>query len=67
MDKLNRDWADNKSVIKRMSNYQFNLTSIKSASRVRWMATEKLLKSKYSQIQIRKFISIDGHKMLIKI
>ena len=35
MDKINRDWADNKGVIKRMANYQFNLTSIKSTSRVR--------------------------------
>ena len=35
MDKLNKDWLDNKSVIKRMANYQFNLTSIKSTSRVR--------------------------------
>lgn len=67
MEKLNKDWVDNKSVIKRMANCQFNLTSIKSNSRVRSITAEKFYKSKYEKAKVTKFKNIDGCKMLIKI
>ena len=67
MDKINRDWLDNKSVIKRMANFQFNLTSIKSTSRVRSITSEKFYKTQYEKSKVTRFKNIDGQKMLIKV
>ena len=67
MDKINKDWLDNKNVIKRMANCQFNLTSIKSSSRVRSITSEKFYKTQYDKMRVTKFKNIDGQKMLIKV
>jgi ATP adenylyltransferase/5',5'''-P-1,P-4-tetraphosphate phosphorylase II len=66
--KLRRDWEDNKSVIKRMANCEFNMTQFKSKdSRIRSMTSERLFRQKFDDAKISKFRVIDGHKMLIKI
>lgn len=67
MDKLNKDWIDNKGVIKRMANCQFNLTSIRSSSRVKSITSEKFYQSNLKKTKITRLKNIDGQKMLIKI
>jgi hypothetical protein len=66
-DKLNKDWVDNKKVIEKMANFQFNLTSIKSSSRVRSLTLDKFYKSKYDKVNFSKVKLFDGKKMLIKV
>ncbi len=67
IEKLNKDWLDNKNVIKRMANYEFNLTSIKSTSRVRSITLDKFYKSKYDRVKFSKVRLINGQKMLIRV
>ena len=67
MDKINKDWIDNKGVIKRMANCQFNLTSIRSSSRVRSITSEKFYQNNLKKTKITRLKNIDGQKMLIKI
>lgn len=50
-----------------MSNQQFNLTSIKSTSRVRSNTIERFYKAKYDKIKFSKIKVIDGIRMLIKV
>jgi hypothetical protein len=65
---LMHDWNDNKEVIKRMTNCEFNLTHFKSkTSRIRSFTSSKLYRSKYEAMRLNKIKVIDGRRMLIKI
>lgn len=50
-----------------MANYEFNLTSIKSSSRVRSITLDKFYKSKYDRVKFSKMKLINGQKMLIRV
>jgi ElaB/YqjD/DUF883 family membrane-anchored ribosome-binding protein len=66
--KLRKDWEDNKSVIKRMTNYEFNVTHFKTKdSRLRSFTSDRLLRQKIEDTTINKIKIIDGHKMHIKV
>jgi hypothetical protein len=67
MERLQKDWLENKGVIKRMANCQFNLTSIKSSSRVRSITGDRFYKSKYDKVKLSRFKNIAGQNMLIKV
>jgi len=45
LNKLRKDWEENKSVVKRMANHQFNLTHFKSKdSRLRSFTSDRLFR-----------------------
>ncbi len=65
--KLRKDWEDNKSVIKRMTNCQFHLTQFKTrTSRIRSLTSQRLFREKFEDFKITRLKTIDGHKMVIK-
>lgn len=66
--KLQRDWEDNKSVIKRMANCQFNLTHFKStSSRLRSLTSERLSRLTIEDIRFSRVKAIDGQRMAIRV
>jgi hypothetical protein len=66
LDQLSKDWVDNKNVIKRMANCDFNLTNIQS--RVRTNSTiERSHKNKFDNIKMCKIKIFKNTKMLIKV
>lgn len=66
--KLRKDWEDNKSVIKRMANCQFNLTHfISKDSRIRSFTSDRLFRHKIEDSKINRTKLIDGHKINIRI
>jgi hypothetical protein len=67
IDKLNRDWMDNKGTIRRMANAEFNLTNIKSSSRVHSITSEKFYKNRFDKLKLTKIRTIDGQKFVLKI
>lgn len=67
-DKLNKDWIDNKSVIKRMANYEFNLTSMKPANgKSKGMTSQRFIRSDYQKYKTSRYKNFNGHRMLIKV
>ena len=62
--KLNRDWADNKSVIRKMANHKFNLTNL---SRLKPGTSDKLSYSRFDNMKLSKIKVIGGQKMLVTV
>lgn len=67
IDKLNKDWVDNKGTIRRMANAEFNLTNIKSSSRVHSITNDKFYKTRFDKLKIMKIRTIDGQKFVLRI
>jgi hypothetical protein len=68
IQKLNKDWYDNKEVIKRMSNRDFYLTTLRPQdNHNRYSsANDSPLKNKIELSKINKLYTIDGCKMKIR-
>ena len=50
-----------------MSNQDFNLTSIKSTSRVRSITSDKFCKSKYDKTKFTKVKVLNGVRMMVRV
>jgi hypothetical protein len=68
LEKLKRDWLDNKDVIRRMANCDFNLTNIKSSSQVKHgHTTEGFYKNKSTNLPLERTLVIGGQEMTVRI
>lgn len=67
LDKLNKDWKDNKSVIKRMAHYEFYLTNYKESITKSGNSSDRVAKSKLEGIKMQRNKVINGHKIAIKV
>lgn len=66
--RLQREWEDNKSVIKRMANCQFNLTHFKSSNtHLRSLTSERLSRINIEDIRFSRTKTIDGQRMAIRV
>ena len=64
ISKLNRDWEDNKSVIKKMANHKFYLTNL---SRLKPGTSDKLGNLRLDHMKFSKMKVIGGQKMLVTV
>jgi hypothetical protein len=64
LDKLAKEWQDNKGVIRRLANHEFNLTTLRSHSRVK---QNNSIRSKLENIKLTRVRMIDGQRMVVRI
>jgi hypothetical protein len=67
LEKLRKDWCDNKEVMKRMSNRDFYLTTLRSQDNHRYTANDKVGRSKIEFSRLSRICVVDGCKMRIRI